>query len=324
MLRIAPVLHLTRVTTAFAAVANVWFVILWTRAASEFEGSTAALARAPLWLLLAAGALNALALFAYAAALNDILDYRRDRLFHPERPLPSGQLSLDWAVALVVGTFMLAILGATALGMQAVLLTVLLAAAVLFFHAAGKFVPGIGLVVLGLIYAGQMVVPNLNLRFVWPVWLVMTHALAIGGIAHAVGRKVPAISRRAAVFAAVGWVFWSAVIFYAGWWRCRHQGGLWPEFVKPWVLIGPLGLALLFALLAWQKVRISGLGPRAAEKLTRYGALWLALYDTTWLVGQGYTSEAAILGALTGAGFLGMTVLREIYGLLEQPLGYRR
>ena len=27
---------------------------------------------------------------------------------------------------------------------------------------------------------------------------------------------------------------------------------------------------------------------------------------------------------LTAAGFLGMTVLRELYGLVEQPVGYRR
>ena len=32
VLRIAPVLRLTRVSGAFAAVGNVWFVVLWTRA----------------------------------------------------------------------------------------------------------------------------------------------------------------------------------------------------------------------------------------------------------------------------------------------------
>ena len=33
----APVLHLTRFTTALGVVANTWFVILWTHAYSEHE-----------------------------------------------------------------------------------------------------------------------------------------------------------------------------------------------------------------------------------------------------------------------------------------------
>ena len=39
--RVAPVLHLTRISTAFALVANTWFVILWTRANGAFEGQAA-------------------------------------------------------------------------------------------------------------------------------------------------------------------------------------------------------------------------------------------------------------------------------------------
>jgi hypothetical protein len=31
-----------------------------------------------------------------------------------------------------------------------------------------------------------------------------------------------------------------------------------------------------------------------------------------------------VLGGLAAAGFLGMTVLREVYSLLEHPLDYRR
>lgn len=324
LLRLAPVLHLARVTTAFAAVANVWFVILWTRAGGEHEGAPPALRETALWALLLGGAVNALGLFAYGAAMNDLLDIRRDRMFHPERPLPSGGISIDRAIALVVGTLMAAVLGASILGMEAVLLTIVVGAAVFFYNAVGKFVPAIGLVLLGLIYAGQMVVPNLRLVFVWPVWLVMTHSLLVGGLAHVLGRKVPGVSRRATVVAVIGWAFWSAVMLYAGWWRARDHGGLWPDWVMPRAAIGPAILVALFAITMWWKVRVHGRGPRAAEKITRYGALWLALYACAWLVGQAYWNEGMILGALTLAGFLGMTVLRELYGLLERPLGYRR
>lgn len=323
LLRLAPILHLTRVTTAFAAVANVWFVILWSSRCPE-EPATRAIHDMPLWALLVGGAMNALGLFAYAAVLNDILDFRRDRTFHPERPLPSGRLSVSSAITLVMGTFILAVLGAAILGIPAVLLTLLLAGAILFFNSAGKFVPAVGLVVLGLIYAGQMVVPNLNLRFVWPVWLVMTHSLIVAGASHILGRKVPVISRRAVLVAGLGWVFWSAVMFSFGYSRNRHSGGLWPDYVPVQVAFAPLLLAAAYAMMAYRKTRLLGHSPRAAEKVTRYGTLWLSLYACAWLFGQGYTTEGFILAALAAAGFLGMTTLRELYGVMEHPMGYRR
>jgi 4-hydroxybenzoate polyprenyltransferase len=322
--RISPALHLARVTTAFAAVANVWFVILWTHASRPREPATAAFDSMPLWALLAGGAVNALALFAFATTLNDVLDYRRDQFTHPERPIPSGRVSVDGAITLVVCTLGAAVLGATVLGTQAVLLTLLIAGAILFFNAAGKYIPGVGLVVLGLIYAGQAVIPNLNLRFVWPVWLIMTHALLIGAAAHIAGQKSPALSTRAVLFAGVGWAFWSGVMLAVGWARNRGEGGLWPDWVKPSAVIGPVLLIVLFAALSWRRVILLGRGPRAAEKIARYGALWLALYACAWMLGQNYAAGALILIALTTAGFLGMTILREIYVMLEHPMGYRR
>ena len=59
--RIAPVLRLTRVSSAFAAIANVWLVILWTRASEEELGVVRAAGRAfgPLWIDLVAGAAGA-------------------------------------------------------------------------------------------------------------------------------------------------------------------------------------------------------------------------------------------------------------------------
>ncbi|MBC7835616.1 MAG: UbiA family prenyltransferase [Phycisphaerales bacterium] len=328
--KLAPILHLTRVTTAFAAIANVWFVVLWTQASAK-EIGTPAMSDHPTWILLLGGAANALGLFAFAAALNDVLDLRRDRTLNPERPIASGRITLDAAVSLVVGTLMVAVLGAAVLGVQAVLLTLLVGGAILFFNAAGKFVPAVGLVALGLIYAGQMVVPNPQLVFVWPVWLVMTHSLAVAAVVHILKRKVPTLSRRAMGFAVFGWLFWTVIILVSGWARSRGEGGLWPGWVSPWSALGPALLAAVFVLMSYRKVRLYGPGPRAANKIARYGALWLALYACAWLIGQSiwaeegsYARAAWILTALSAAGFIGMTVLREAYALLEHPLGYRR
>lgn len=317
--RLAPILHLTRVTTAFAAVGNVWFVILWTRAMAPHERSTLSDARLP--SLLAAGAVMAVALFAFANALNDTLDLRRDRILHPRRPLPSGRLNLDAAIGFLVLSLMAAILGSLALGTSAALMCLLTAGAVFFYNAAARFVPSVGLVALSLIYGAHMLIPNIDLVFVWPVWLVMTHALLVAAVTHRLSERRPTLSPAAIVTATLGWVFWSGLLLYVG---ANRAGSVWPDFVRPTAAIGPVILAGLYAALSWRRVRQLGGGPRAADKVSRYGALWLTLYQTAWLAGQGLMHEAAILGGLALAGFLGMTLLRELYASIEQPLVYRR
>lgn len=321
--RLAPTLHLTRITTAFGAVAAAWFVVLWTCACPD-EPGTPSFRELPRWLLLLGATVNALGLFGFTVALNDVLDRRRDQILHPDRPLPSGRLSLESAVSLVVLTLATAVLGATPLGTLAVLVTLLVAGAALFFNAAGKYVPAVGLVVLGLIHAGQMATPNLNLRFVLPVWLVMTHALIVGGAAHTLGQKTPVISSRAKALAILGWCFWSGVMLSVGWFRCRSDGGLFPNWVNPRVYAAPLALsAALAAIIAW-RVKSHGRSPATGDFISRAGALFLALNCSGILLAQGFTNESLLLGAVAALGLLGMTILREAYLLVEQPLAYRR
>lgn len=318
---IAPVLHLTRVTTAFAAVANVWLIVLWTRFHEEERGLVE-IEEGPLWLLLLGGTVAALGLFAFGACLNDILDLRRDRSLRPGRPLASGQIKMETALFLVAGTLVAAVLGATVFGTIGVMLTLLVATAIMAYNALGKFIPAIGLPLLGLIYSGHMVIPNVQLVFVWPVWLVLTHALIVAAIVHVVSGKTPPISRRAVLAAVAGWVFWSGVILLIG--RRNGLDGFWPAWVSPWAGIVNGVLAIGYILFVWRKLAQFGRGPRSAEKIGRYGSLWLALYACGWFVGQGLVVPSLIIGALTIAGLLGMTAMREAYGLVEQPLGYRR
>lgn len=330
--RLLPALHLTRIATGFSAVANVWFVVFWTHASAREPGTTN-FHELPLWLILAGAATNALGLFGFTTTLNDVLDRRRDQILHPERPIPSGRLSLEAAVSLVVLTLATAVLGATVLGTLAVLVTLLVAGAALFFNAAGKYVPAVGLVVLGLLYAGQMVTPNLHLKFIMPVWVVMTHALLVAGAAHVYGQKAPGFSRRGRAFAVIGWVFWSLVMLTVAWYRNREefQPGLvgWvlplaPPWVSPWVFVAPVVLSAMLALVIWWRLKVLGRGKALAEEIKRLGALWLALHCSAMLLAQGYTREGAVLGAVAIFGLLGMTVVREAILLVEQPVGYRR
>lgn len=325
LLRIAPVVRLTRVTSAFAAVATVWFVILWTRAQQiGHEPGTPEVHGRPIAVLLACGALMALGLYAFGACLNDLLDLKRDRAARPDRPLPSGRLSVEAAMTLTLATLLASVAGAACFGTPAVLMHLLVACAVLVFNAAGRFVPGIGLPLLGLIYAGHMLAPNVNLRFVWPVWTIMTHALAVAAAAHVVGRRVPRLSARAAVAAVVGWAFWSALLLWIGWERGGRRTWIWPEWVNPMLPVWTLAvLAPLVAWCAW-KVRQHGPGPRAADKISRYGSLWVPLYGAAWLYGEHQVPQSLLLLSLAAATLAGIHVLRTAYALVEHPLTYRR
>jgi len=310
------------VTTAFAAISNIWFVILWSRAmAGQGETPPPALVNLPEWALLFGGAVVGVGLYAYAVALNDILDVRRDRALNPDRPIASGRLSVETAVALVACTLIVSIVGAAALGVPAVLMAALTAGAALLFNVGARFIPAVGLVALGLIYAAHMLIPNPDLAFLWPVWVVMTHALVVGAVTHRLGGRRPLLSRRAIALAATGWVFWSVVLLELG----KHRAGAWwPEWVNPRAALWVALLAVAFVFFALWKVKTSANARRASERLSRYGSLWLTLYNTTWLAGAGLRREAIIMGVLVVTGFVGMTLLREVYGVIEQPLGYRR
>ena len=80
ILRIITAIQLTRLTMAFGAVADVWFVILLTRAHGEYNYLPVYGMNLPGALL--AGATVAIGLFAYGASLNDVLDARHERADH--------------------------------------------------------------------------------------------------------------------------------------------------------------------------------------------------------------------------------------------------
>jgi len=320
--RLAPVLHLTRVTGAFAAVANVWFVIIWTRAFQQ-EPGTRQLAEGSFWLLLPAGAVMALGLYTFGAAMNDILDAKRDRTLRPNRPLASEQISEELAMGLVVGTLMASILGALVLGPEAVAITAVVAVGVMIYNVAGKFVPAFGFPILALVYAGHMLAPNIHIIFVWPIWLVMTHAMIVGVAAHAMEHRVPRISPRAIVFAVAGWALSSAVLFASGPFR-NTESPLWPDWVPMQSVIWVGAAVLMFALMCLRRIMRLGVGERTGEKVRRYGTLWPAIYACAWLVGAGKLHEAWPLLALTALGVLGMTALREAYAFVEEPIEFRR
>lgn len=316
IVKIITAIQLTRLTMAFGAVADVWFVILLTRASGHMPEIR--VATMDLWAALAAGAIIAIGLFAYGASLNDVLDVRHDAAFSPDRPIPAGRIRLGQAVVVTIGALIVAVLASTALDTWALWVTLLTAAGILFYNATGKFVPAVGFITIGLVHAAHMLIPNAHLDFMWPVWLVMTHTIVIAAIVHALEDKRPRLTVRALIAVILGWLVWSSIIIAWG----IKQGGIWPEGVPAWTVIWPILTVLSFAIVAWWKMS-SQTGVAAAEKLKRYGAMWQALYGAGWLAALGFNSEAAWIGGFAVAGFAVMTLIKEVTGLSGKPITYR-
>lgn len=308
--------QLTRLTIAFGAVSDLWFVILLARAADPPRGVVSEL---PLAGALLAGAVVAVGLFAYGASLNDILDHRHDATFSPQRPIPAGRINLVQAVVVAVGTLITAVLAAAVLGTWSTFITLLVAAGVLFWNATGKFIPAVGAVTIGLVHAAHMFIPDQGLDFTWPVWLVMTHATAVAAVVHVLEDKRPRFTPRAIAAVVAGWLCWSLVLLWLGRERSGHW---WPEGVSPGLALIPAAAVVTFVFVARWKTK--GVPPRiGAEKVQRYAAMWQSLYGAAWLLVLGLTAEAIWIGLFALVGFAAMTLIKEITGQTHRPLGFR-
>jgi 4-hydroxybenzoate polyprenyltransferase len=317
-MRLITAIQLTRLTMAVGAVADLWFVILYTSAHRQEYESLAPTMQIPMPLLLLAGAVTALGLFGFGAAINDLLDARHDMTFSPDRPIPAGQIRFSQAVVVCVGSLMASMLGGAAMGTWALYATAITAAGILFYNTTGRFIPAVGIVVVGLFHATHMMIPNVLLSFTLPVWLVMTHAMAIALGVHVLEDKRPRLSRRALGAIIVAWLFWSSIVIGLG----AMRGGPWPASAGwPMVILPALAVGC-FAALAWWKCRRVP-GASAAEKLKRYGALFQCLYGAAWLAGLDLIGPAFVLIALGLAGLIGMTVIRELSALASRPLTWR-
>ena len=317
LLRIITAIQLTRLTMAFGAVADIWFIILLTKADPQYgylETYQMNLAGA-----LLAGATVAIGLFAYGASLNDVLDARHDSAFSPDRPIPAGRIRLGQAIVVTVGALIVAMLGGITLGIEAAGVTLLTATGILFYNAAGKYIPAIGLTTVGLIHAAHMLIPNVQLEFTLPVWLVMTHSMVIAALVHQWEDKRPRLRSRAIIATVMGWLFFTALLFVAG---ARRGEGLWPDHVGWLHALPPILAVAGFIFVAhWKTSRADNRA--AAEKLKRYGAMWQALYGAAWLLALDMPVQAMWIGLFAVGGFIAMTLIKEVTGFSDRPVGYR-
>ncbi|MCH2134598.1 MAG: UbiA family prenyltransferase [Phycisphaerales bacterium] len=314
--RVVTAVQLTRINAGFGAVCDIWFVTVLSHLG--WTGGTPSATE--LVVSLAGGFMVAVGLFGYGSVLNDLMDVRHDRTFSPGRPLPAGDIRVPQAAVGLVGLIIIAILGAMLLGPDSVFLTLIVAAALVFYNATGRFIPAVGIVTVGLVYAVHMLIPDFRIPLLLAVWLIMSHVMILAALVHLLEDKRPRVSSRGIGGITCGWLFWSAAILLV---KPLRGHDLWPEGQPSLALLWPCGAMLAMAFVGWWKIRTAGDGQRASERLKRYGAAWHAAYAASWFAALGLWGPAACFLGLGLVGFTVMTVLRDLSGLGPGRLEYR-
>jgi len=315
--RLLSALQLVRLSLALGAVGELWFAVLLAR--SDPAAAALPVAGMTLFEALAIATVVAIGLYAFGASLNDVLDFRHDSAFSPDRPIPSGRIRSGQAVIVAMGALMIAVSSAVLLGRDALLTTVVVAAVILFFNAAGKHFPGLGLLLVGIVHAGHMLIPDQSPVIMLPAWLAMMHAVLVRAAAYRLEQKRPVITGQSVLVLVLGLTIATGVLLSRG--RLLDDG-LWPGSVPFTKTLWPLGAIVLFLIVARLKTR--GIPPHAAaEKLLRYGSLWQVVYSIAWMAMLDLWTAAGWLTLLAVGGFAVLLLLREAVSLVLRPPTYR-
>ncbi|MEM1447230.1 MAG: hypothetical protein AAGF84_14315, partial [Planctomycetota bacterium] len=320
LLTAAQLLGMTRLGLVLSVVSGGWLMTYLAMAVEPAARRNPELEALGLgWSLLAAAG-AALGLGVCAVALNDVLDRRQDRAMgwaagayvsggdggNPaaasggasggeldDKPVATGRVSVQSATAVAVGALLVAVLSAGLLGVTSLRLAVLLAAGVLFYNFAGRFVPAVGIVTLGLLHGLALALPNPDAGFAWPVLLTMTHVMGCGLVRHHLENKRPRLRPRDVWGVLLGWGFWSLTVVLLI--NTRREAG--EPMVGGEIWIGPAVAVVGFLLsAAWAlRERPHGQPPRLAvvlgaagpRRFRRLSIGWLVVYDAAWLWSAG-------------------------------------
>lgn len=271
-----PYLRLVRLPNVFTALADIAAGATVVRA--TFPGMPT-----QRWLPLAAASG---ALYLAGMAFNDVADRAEDARVRPQRPIPSGAVSLRGAVICGV-LLMLAGLGA-ALAVDSIALAYagMLAAAILGYDFAAKHFRLLGPAVLGLcrylnVSMGMSAHPNFGGNMADPgfFWTFHAPALAVGIYAAgltAFSAQEESGKRLGAIL--LGWALSGSGLLLAG----LSAPKLWI-----WAALAPL-----IAVLAWDTRRLAKTGtPLAARTLVKHGVMGICFLDAGLILGFGGSND---------------------------------
>jgi 4-hydroxybenzoate polyprenyltransferase len=220
--------------------------------------------------LLAASA----ALYAGGVILNDVFDRHLDARERPERPIPSGRVSVAMAAGLGAGLLCLGVLASAMAGRTSVTMAAILAGAIVLYDGWGKRRPVIGPLNMGLCRAlnlllGMSAVPA-ALGAHWHLgWLPLAYIAAVTAVSRGEvlgGARLPttlgwvvvcgvllaltvlSVQAEASAGAALAFTGLLAWRVLPPFWRARRDRS--PASIRQAVMRGVLSLVLLDAVLA--------------------------------------------------------------------------
>lgn len=297
-------LALTRPDVLVALISGTWLMVFLAFGIEPENRHNPALESMGLILGLTSSAVIAGGLGVFMMALNDALDARHDRAFEPGRPIPSGHVTQRAALGLAIAGLLAALGAAITLGPISMVLALAAAGAIAFYNVAGRFVPAVGVITLGLVLGLMMVIPNPKLAFAWPILLTMTHVIAASTLRYFLAAKRPRLTPINGWFICLGWAFWVMVVLVLI--RVRSHGLTYTGLGAIWV--GPAIAATAFGLLVWLIIGPSSMTPKAqrgtAARFTRLATTWLILFDAGWLLSAGLWWQGLVLLLLIPAGLM--------------------
>jgi hypothetical protein len=296
--KLSGLLGLTRPGVLLALVSVQWVMVFLGVYVEPVERRNPVLGTLGVSWALVASAVVAAGMGIFLLALNDALDARHDRAFEPDKPIPSGRVTQRAALGLAMVGLLAALGAAVALGPMSVILALVATGAIVFYNLAGRFIPAVGIITLGLIIGVAALIPNPRLAFAWPILLMMTHVIAAATVRHVLAGKRPRLKPIDGWGISIGWVFWVLVVLVLIGMRGRdvsHEG-------VGQVWIGPALAAAVFAFITWLLLGPSALKPRArrgtAKRFAHFTTAWLIVFNASWLISAGLWWQGGVVIAL--------------------------
>ncbi len=287
--RILALLQLTRAALAFTAIADAWAVLLLRPAGVAPDPMPVVMGR------MAVTGVVSFGLYAFGMSLNDLLDARRDRVFAPRRPIPSGRIPARFAIVICLALLIMALLAAAFLTPFHIMIldsphtadfvpwpllfAALTAGFIVLYDATSKYLGGLGLLTLGVIRALHCLVGNPRSPLLFLSMFLFTHVVIVSAIAYRLENKRPRLTRRDLLAIIFGLLVGNALaLLYM---VLRHSLTL--DNLR--MLVGPAIAALVYALWATYTLTRRHLAPRQkGERLMLLGLFWLFLYDASILL----------------------------------------
>ena len=336
MFRLLALLQLTRAALAFTAIADAWTVLLLFAGGPE-KSPVYQYGKYGFWIVVLKMLLMSIVstgLYGFGMSLNDLMDMRRDRIFSPRRPLPSGRIRPRTAIVVCILLLMLSFAASAAMNAidaawakepiympWSVIFAFATAILIIFYDATAKYLGGLGLVTLGAIRALHCLIANPKTPLLFLSMFLLTHVIIVSFIAYRMEGKRPRLKRGDWIVGIIGVVVGNAAALIYMMQRHAFTMDLWPMIMGP---ISAMVLYTLWALIYLRLRRDVYTTRKKGERLMLMGLFWLFLYDAGFLFANAQILAGIAITVLLILAVLSFFGLRWLGRWLALPVRYRR